>query len=126
MVTCRMRDDNLMEIKVEGLLTERDYKNVLPELDKRLRRSEGLKFLVILENFKGWEPAALWDDIKFDIKNRKRFGNIAVLGEKDSHRWMTKMSNYLFASEVKFFRKDELMEAMSWLKPEGPFREERV
>lgn len=121
MITCQMRDEDLMEIKIEGALTKEEYDRALPQINRNLARHEKLKFLIILENFKGADLSVVWEDLKYDIKNRKRFGNVAVLGETDSERRLAKLSSFLLPSEVKFFKKGELLEAMRWLKSDGAF-----
>ena len=71
--------------------------------------------LIQLVDFRGWETAGLWEDLKFDIAHQRDMARIAIVGEKAWERWGTTLSNPFFRGEMKFFDRSQMDEARRWL-----------
>jgi hypothetical protein len=106
--------DEILELHATGTLTDADYRRLVPELSATLQPGHKQPFLVVLENFQGWQPAALMDEIKFDLKFRDRIGPVAVVGSKSWERWGATLSNLLFSSQVRSFPTRD--QALAWLR----------
>jgi hypothetical protein len=109
--------DNILELHAAGTLTDADYRRLVPELSAMLQPGQRQPFLVVLENFHGWQPAALMDELKFDLKFRDRIGPVAVVGTKSWERWGVTLSSLLFSSEVRSFGSRD--EALAWLREQA-------
>jgi len=110
-------------IRVSGTLTTKDYEAAVPELQHAIELSGGpLRVLLRLEDFSGWEIGALWREIEFDLKYRKDFGRIAVLGDTTLEEWGTTLSAPFTKADMQFFPTDQESEAYEWLKsaPQDP------
>ena len=61
-------EDNgrLIVFHVSGVLTKEDYDRILPQAKTLLRQHGTLRVLFEMTDFHGWEPAALWEELKFD------------------------------------------------------------
>jgi SpoIIAA-like len=116
MITIEHDRENYLVCRVSGRLSEADYEAAIPEIENELElHDEPLRMMVVLEDFRGFDLAALWKDLKFDVKHGNDFGRIAVLGDSKMEEWGTALSNPLFRSEVRFFDIADRPAARAWL-----------
>lgn len=106
-----LNENRVLTLTAGGRLTKEDYEQALPKMEELLEKHGRLRFLIKLENFSGFEPAALWEDLRFDFKHRDEYGKIAIVGDKKWEEWGTKISKPFFESEVKFFEDEDKAEA---------------
>lgn len=110
-----LNDNKVLEISAKGKLTKDDYEIMLPQLENLLDRYGKLRFLIKLEDFKGIEAEALWDEIEFDREHMDEYGKTAVVGDRTWEDWGTKISNLFFDTEVKYFDRSHEEQARSWV-----------
>lgn len=116
MITIEHDHDDYLVCRVSGRLTEADYEAAVPELENELLlRDEPLRLMIVLEDFRGWDIAALWEDLKFDIRHSSDFGRIAVLGDSKLEEWGARLSRPFLASEVRYFDLGDRAAAQAWL-----------
>ncbi len=106
----------VIEMRMSGKLTRADYDELLPQLEKLLGSWPKVNFLLVLHDFHGWEAGAAWAELKFDIRNWKRFGRIAVVGESAQERWGTWLSGLLAPEPVRFFVPADEAVAHAWVR----------
>ena len=111
------RDTTAMEIEVRGTLDRDDYEQVIPQLEEAAEDG-ALRVILRLEEFQGWTPGALLEDLRFDIRHRNDFEKIAVVGEKKLEEWGTKVTKPFFSGEVEFF--ESLGAARAWMAEPDP------
>lgn len=111
------KENSVFYAKVAGILDRRDYKRALPVLRNNLADERTLppRLLVELDDFRGWTPAALVEELRLDVKYRKRFDRIAVVGGGLLAKAMTVASGPFFGGEVKFFPRERKGDARSWI-----------
>ena len=82
----RESDRDVLGLRATGKLSVADYRDLLaPTVRTLLDRFDSLKVLFLLdEPFNGWTLRAAWVNTVFDIKHRKDFGKVAVVG---APRW---------------------------------------
>lgn len=114
MIEWKISEDKL-ELIVSDKLTGNDYEDILPIIDKLREIHRKPKFLIILNNFRGWDFSALWADLKYGFKHGREFGPMAVIGENIPQKWMTQFSDVFFPSDIRFFKKSEAKQAREWL-----------
>lgn len=115
--TIPVAEDNIIAIKASGKLTDADYQSFLPQLSDIIDSSETpVSILIELEDFHGWDKKAAWDDFKFGMKSEDDIAHIAIVGENRWQKWMTVMGNAFTSTEMRYFSRDELSEAWSWLR----------
>ncbi|HEY9549270.1 MAG TPA: STAS/SEC14 domain-containing protein [Kiloniellaceae bacterium] len=116
MITIEHDRDNYLVCRVSGRLTEADYEAAVPEIENALvLRDEPLRLMIVLEDFRGWDIAALWEDLKFDVRHGGDFGRIAVLGESKLEEWGAALSKPFLGSEIRYFDINERPAARAWL-----------
>jgi hypothetical protein len=114
MLTIDGGDHRFLQIRATGLLSSRDYRRFEAEFEREIqRRIPPVPLLLDMRGFRGWTPAALPRDLAWDIRNRKTFSKIAVVGDARWHDWSTYAGMLLFRARLKFFRSKE--EAKQWL-----------
>lgn len=109
-------DEDTIEITANDKLTDEDFEKILPVIDNVMEIHGKPKFLIILDEFKGWEASAFWTDLKYDLKHRSDFGPMAVIGENIAEKILTQFSNVFFPSKLRYFKKSEEQEARRWLE----------
>lgn len=113
MIRVTKHDGNLVELTVQGTLEHEDYEKAIPEIESATEEGN-MRMLVLLRDFSGWEPKALLDDLKFDVRHRNDFRRVAIVGEKKLEEWATKLSRPLFSGEMKYF--DDEARAREWVR----------
>jgi hypothetical protein len=106
----------LIEAHAHGTLDGNDYDVLLPELDAVLSTGRPLNFLLVLDNFRGWDLESFWRELKWDEKNRDRLGRIAIVGETDWHKWSVRISKGFVAGNVRYFDRRDEAAARAWLR----------
>ena len=114
MLTVGETDPRFLQFRATGLLHARDYRHFEREFAQEMqRRSTPFRLLLDMRGVRGWTPGAFARDLAWDIRNRKTFSKIAVVGDARWHEWSTYAGMLLFRGRLKFFRSEE--EAKHWL-----------
>jgi hypothetical protein len=69
-----------------------------------------------MEDFKGWELKALWEDFQYGLKINENVEYIAIVGDKKWMEWATKLGKTFAKGKVKFFEPDKSEDAWYWLR----------
>jgi len=107
--------DKTFGIRVGSTLTREDYKEIVPEIEQKIKQFGSIKLLMQIDGFKSIEPAALWEELKFDIKHRNDFEQIAIVGDENWGKWSAKFGEIFFDAHIKYFQPDQVTEAWEWL-----------
>jgi len=114
-MTLRKDETGLTRIDVSGRLEHSDYERVLPELEALLEHGKA-RVLLELHDFKGFTPAALVDELKFDFRHRKDFERVAVVSDSALQELGVRMVRPFFAGRVKIFDTSERDAAEAWIR----------
>lgn len=110
------RQDDIILVRVIGKVSRMDVELAEPEIEQALELAgDPLKVMIRLEDFEGWEIGALWEDLKFTVEHRRKFGRTAVIGERAWERWATNLAAPFADAEMRFFEYDREDEAREWL-----------
>ncbi|MGD8416832.1 MAG: STAS/SEC14 domain-containing protein [Pseudomonadales bacterium] len=112
--------DGVAIVDAAGKLTRDDYATLDDEIDEAMEAAAPRLLLIRLRDFQGWEPQALWKDIELDLKHRKTFERIAVVGRSTAAEWMTRLFKPFTAAEVRYFDEDQAEGAIGWLRETAP------
>jgi hypothetical protein len=105
-----------IRIRATGLLGASDYRGFEPAFAAELkRRNLPIPLLLDMRGFRGWTPAGLVRDLGWDLRNRRTFSRIAVIGDAPWHRWITAAGAPLFRAPMRYFPAGEQAEAEAWL-----------
>jgi hypothetical protein len=109
-------DGKVLEVTVSKRLEHADYEYFVPETERLIRRHGNLNIVFTMHDFHGWEPRAMWDDLKFGIGHFGDLGRIAVVGEKRWQQWMTGFVKPFTMATIRYFPAAELEAARDWAR----------
>ena len=107
--------DDLIEVRMSGKLHKADYDEFVPAIEAIIERPGKVRFLMIMEDFHGWDMAAVWEDTKFDMKHHSDIARIAMVGDKQWEQWMAKVCAPFVGANIKYFDIHELDDARAWI-----------
>jgi hypothetical protein len=106
---------------VTGKLVSSDYEQLVPELDRLIAVHGRLRLLFELTTFQGWEPIALWDEVKFDVKHFSDIERVAIIGDKKWEHGMASFYKPFTHATVRYFLLADAAEAWKWWRePKQP------
>jgi stage II sporulation SpoAA-like protein len=110
---------NMLALRATGKLSGADYREVLaPQVRLLLKQFRTLRVLFVLDNsFAGWSIGAAWANSVLDLRHRRDFEKIAMVGAPKWEEWCVKTgAALLIRSEMRTFRLDEVNHAREWLQ----------
>jgi hypothetical protein len=77
-----------------------------------------LKALFLMdETFAGWSLRAAWANAVFDLKHRRDFEKVAIVGAPKWEDWCIQTAaKWLMTGQLPTFRRDQLTKAWEWLR----------
>ena len=109
-------EDDVFAIKVSGKLTHQDYRDhLIPALEKMIATNGKIKLLIEAEDFHGWEWQAAFDDLKTGVKYRKDFSRVAIVGDQEWERSLSKLFSFIISGEVCYFSIKQFADAKKWI-----------
>ncbi len=108
-------EGRLLEVEVSGKLRQEDYRQFVPEFEGLIQKHGKLRVLFVMKDFHGWEPAALWEDIKFDARHFADLERIAMVGDKAWEKAMSLFCRPFTTAKVRYFDQSAITEARTWL-----------
>ena len=108
--------DTYLAVDLSGKLHKADYERFVPEVEKMIREYGKVRLLVRLSDFEGWDAAALWEDIKFDMKHFRDIEKLAIVGETKWQEGMAMFCKPFTSAKIQYFHPDKLIDAESWLE----------
>jgi hypothetical protein len=108
-------EGKVLELQASGKLTHEDYQQFVPEVDRLVKTHGKINVLFEMVDFHGWEAAALWDELKFDLTHLSQINRLAMVGNK---KWEQGMANFCAPfnhADVRFFDPTQYAEARAWL-----------
>ncbi|MGI0115608.1 STAS/SEC14 domain-containing protein [Zooshikella sp. RANM57] len=109
-------DENAyLSLKATGKLTHDDYEKFNPELDSALADAKDAKIKAVIDTteLEGFEPRAMWDDLKLGLKHRNEFEKVAIYGNKNWQKTAAKIGSWFVTGEVQYFENKN--DAIDWL-----------
>ncbi|WP_234816182.1 STAS/SEC14 domain-containing protein [Mycolicibacterium agri] len=106
-------------MRFTGTLDRGSYRDVLkPRIESLLQRHATLRVLVLMdESFKGWTLSGGWANTLFDLKHRRDFDKVAMVGAPKWESLCVKaLAALLMKGELRTFRRDQLGDAWNWLR----------
>lgn len=108
-------EGKILELQATNRLTHEDYEQFVPEFERLAKKYSKINVLFEMVDFHGWEAAALWDDVKFNLTHLSQINRLAMVGNK---KWEQGMANFCAPfthADVRFFDPTQFAEARAWL-----------
>jgi len=120
-----VNDENIIAYRVSGKLTHEDYQAFLPILEALLKENPSLSLFIELDNFKGWDLQAAWDDFKFGIEHAEDMSRVAIVGHHAWQKWMIHLAQPFMKAEIQYFTHEHLIDAWDWLRKKDEKEKEK-
>lgn len=104
-----------IELNILGKLAAVDYRRLRELTDRQIERTGKVNLLLVIKDFAGWTPAALWEDLKFDVAYYNDVARLAIVGEDPSQHWVSVIAKPFTAAEVKYYLVDDIEMARDWI-----------
>ena len=105
----------VLEVGLTGRLTEADYQQFIPVVERLLKEHGKIRVLIEMHDFHGWTPGVLWQDIKFDAKHFSDIERVAMIGENKWQHAMAVFCKPFTAATVRYFDRTAIDQARTWL-----------
>jgi hypothetical protein len=109
-------DGRTMEVRVTGKLSHEDYQGFVPAFERLVKKHGKIQVLFEMADFHGWAAAALWDDVKFDLKHFSDIERLALVGDKRWERGMSVFCRPFTKASIRFFPSEAIQAARTWLQ----------
>jgi hypothetical protein len=107
---------DILVVHVSGKLTKQDYLRLVPEFDRLVQKQGKINMLFEMRRFRGWEPAALWKDIKLEFNHFKDIKRLAMVGENRWAELMSRVSRPFTTAEIRYFDRTAAKVARAWVQ----------
>ncbi len=109
--------DNVIALSCEGQVTKEDYDGILvPAILEALKRHDKIRLLYKTSaNFTGYDPGAIWEDLKIGVEHPTRWERVAVVTDVDWIVQMMRLFSFLMPCPAKLFPPSETAQAHAWI-----------
>lgn len=104
-----------LDVHVSGILSQADYENFAPEFERLVWQHGKLRVLFDLTDFHGWEAAAIWEEIKFDVKHLADIDWFAMVGDMQWQHVMAIFCKPFTKTKMQYFDRTDAAGARKWL-----------
>lgn len=108
-------DSPVVEISVEGKITDRDLREAIERLRGDLELNGKTRVLERIEHFTGIEPKALWTDLTLGVSVARKITRAAVVADAGWIHASMHLARFFTKAEVKAFHVNELDQARAWI-----------
>ncbi len=105
----------ILIVHVSGKLAKADYSSFVPAFERLVLLHGKLRVLFDMTGFRGWDAAAFWQDIKFDLKHFADIERLAMVGDKKWQHCMATFCKPFTKAIVRYFDHAEAAVAQTWL-----------
>lgn len=108
-----------LELEVRDKPDSNDHERFATLAEDRIRNHGEVNLLVRASQLNGWSPAALWQDLKFDMAHYSNVWRLGIVAEDSSNDWLATLSRPFNGAAVKFFPEDDVDLARQWVQGNG-------
>jgi hypothetical protein len=108
--------EGLLTIKITGKLKRSELDRAQQSAIEIIQKQGKVRFLVIAEDFQGWDNRGDWDDLSFQMQYDEYIEKIAIVGEK---KWedlaFAFVGKGLRPVTIEYFIPPDLGRARAWV-----------
>ena len=106
----------VLEVRVTDKLTHGDYQQFATRFEAMFKQYGRLNVLFEMVSFHGWEAAAMWDELKFDVKHFSDIERLAIVGDKQWEQAMSVLARPFTAAKIRYFDSAAIDDARVWVE----------
>lgn len=109
--------DDVIALAAKGRVTKSDYEEVLiPKVMETLAQHDKIRcYYEIGPELSGFEPGAMWEDLKLGIEHLSHWERVAVVADIDWIRVAVNIFRFLVPGKTRVFSLREAAEARRWV-----------
>lgn len=103
--------------RAQGQVTAADYENVIvPDVEAAFALNHKLRLLyVVAEDFTGFDPGAMWDDVKLGMRHFSGWDRVALVTDVPWLRATATAMGFVVPADFRLFPLAELAAAKRWI-----------
>ena len=101
-------------VEVTGTVTAEDFRDVILPAVGTAARSGDVRFMIVIPEFRGMTPGALWADLRVGMENFRKWKRIALVTDIEWMSHMTALFGWMTPGEVRHFPLAQRDEAIAW------------
>lgn len=105
----------ILFLNLIGKLGREDYAHFIPEVERAVKTHGKVRLLVRMHGFHGWTMRAVWEDLKFDLRNFSHIERFALIGDKRWESEMALLCKPLTTSKERYFDESKTDQATAWI-----------
>ena len=105
----------IIGFEVTGKVTAEHFRDVVIPAVERAAQSGEVRFVIVVPEFHGMTPGALWQDLKVAVENFRKWKRIALITDIEWMHHMTNLFGWMTPGEVKTFPLSERDQAVAWV-----------
>ncbi|MEO7072158.1 MAG: STAS/SEC14 domain-containing protein [Rhodanobacter sp.] len=108
--------------RAHGQVTAEDYERVLvPDVEAAFALNRKLRLLyVTAEDFIGFDPGAMWNDIKLGARHFSGWERVALVTDVPWLRAAAAAMGFMVPADFRLFAASEMDEAKRWISEPSP------
>lgn len=109
--------DGVLGAEFSGRLSKEDFETMHTWLDRKLAAVDKPALVIFWGAIEGYKDvAALWADLKIDIRHGNDFSRVALVADQKWIEWWTKALNLVVGTDLKLFKVDDRQAALAWAR----------
>jgi len=109
----------IAHVRMSGRLSKEDYQRYLSELERLIRQHGKIRVLAEIDDYRGLEMGAWWEDTRFALHHARDIERVAVVGGPQWWEAMGKFASALGVIQVRRFEQGQEAEARQWIESTG-------
>ena len=115
----RERDTGIVEVVIEGTITDRDVQDLTAKLERDAADSSRLLVLVVVGSIEGVEPTRFFADIERLIPENHAESKAAIVADANWKTWFAALVKPYIGTRIRHFAPTDLDPARQWLCGHG-------
>jgi hypothetical protein len=106
----------LIGFELSGTLHAEDYRDVLLPAIEKAAQAGDVRIVLVIADFGGMSPGALWQDLKMGIEHLRAWKRIALVTDVEWIVHMASLFGWMTPGELKHFPRSQISDAISWAR----------
>ena len=115
-IELEIQNDHVIAFRISGELKIAEFRDAQLRCEEIIKKLGQVKFLIISDNFQGWERTKGWEDWSFAERNDAYIEKIAIVGDP---KWKDLVFAFtakgLRPVSIEFFDSGQEAKARQWL-----------
>jgi len=109
-------EGGLLTVKISGKLKWPEFAQLEKAATETIRAGGKVRFLVLTEDFQGWDNKGDWGNLSFQLKYDQQIEKIAIVGEK---QWQDLVEMFvgkgIRSVDIRYFPPSQEALARAWI-----------